>query len=395
MHISKKHLLHNFEVYKNHIAKEKNAPIKLAPVIKSNAYGHGISLIAHLLEKEKKQDIAFFVVDSLFEAKLLQRSGIRSKILIIGFVLPKNICHTKAKNISFTITSLEQLEAIATTLTHPQHFHIKIDTGMHRQGIMPSEISRTIELITQNKNIILEGICSHLADGENEDETLTQAQIKQWNASVTIWKKHFASIKYTHLSATSGTHHAQKIDANVARLGIGLYGIDQSQHANRKHIDVEPVLEMNTIITSIRDILPGDYVGYSRGFQAKHSMKIATIPVGYFEGLDRRLSNTGSVMIQNTKCPIIGNIGMNISSIDITHLPHIQLGEPVIVISSNSLDHNSIENIATTCHTIPYEILVKIPQHLRRKIKIKRKDPPLICGTKTTAGDPYKPILSK
>ena len=133
---------------------------------------------------------------------------------------------------------------------------------------------------------------------------------------------------------------------------------------------------MKSVVTSKKNILAGEHVGYSNAFTANKNMAIATIPVGYSEGLDRRLSNTGSVLINRKEnysktsvtCPIIGRVSMNMSSIDISSIPEVVLENPVIVISNNPVATNSVSNIAKICDTIPYEIVVKIPEHLRRVV---------------------------
>lgn len=152
----------------------------------------------------------------------------------------------------------------------------------------------------------------------------------------------------------------------MARLGLGLYGISIIE--NNK-LSLKPVLSLTSIISGIKVVKKGDTVGYNNTFIAKNDRLIATIPAGYAEGVDRRLSNTGQVEIAGILCPIIGRISMNITTIDITHMPNIQIGDIVTLISNDNSSPISASNIAKTCQTIPYEVLVHIPSHLRRVIK--------------------------
>jgi len=353
--IYKNNLLHNLYEYQN-----KFSGVKIAPVLKSNAYGHGLVEVARILDKE---DIEFFVVDSIFEADTLRYRGIQSKILIIGYVRTEQIIRcAKNKGFSFVITSMDQLDDISNHLKSERNFHLKIDTGMHRQGILFSEIPKAIKLIKSNKNIILEGVCSHLADADNPESSFTLKQISNWNNAVDIFKKEFSNLRYLHLASTAGLRYTDGIQANVARLGLGLYGYSKSS-ANLK-----PVLEMRTIITSVKEISAGASVGYNASFKADQPMKIATIPAGYFEGIDLRLSNTGWVKMQDKFCKILGRVSMNIISIDVSDIPDIKINDKVIVISANLEDKNSVENNAEICETVPYEILVDIPQHLKREV---------------------------
>jgi alanine racemase len=377
-------LLHNLAEFKNNYPQ-----LEFAPVLKSNAYGHGIIGVAKILDQEKAP---FFCADSFFEARQLRHEGIKTKILIIGFVRSEEILSSRLKNVAFAITRLEQLQQLndlTPTLSFVRRggliIHLKIDTGMHRQGILLNEIDTAIKIIKENKNIILEGVCSHLADADNIDEKFTLEQIKKWNDTAKIFAKNFGGIKYFHLSASAGVAFADKIDANIARLGIGLYGIKTQNSISKtqgfgvspagdtKIINLKPTLEMKTIITSVKEIEPGEKIGYGVTFTAEKKMKIATVPAGYFEGIDRRLSNLGFVKVKTCHasgvinfCPIIGRVSMNITTIDVSKVEDIKIGDEVILISSNSGDKNSVENTAKICNTIPYEILAHIPAHLRR-----------------------------
>lgn len=206
--IYEENLLHNLHEY-----QKKHPQLLLAPVLKSNAYGHGLFQVAQVLDKER---IAFLVVDSLFEAMTLRHEGIKSQILVIGYTSAENIGNSKIANIAFTITSLEQLKEINNILKKEKKFHLKIDTGMHRQGIMPKELSEAMEIIRKNKFINLEGVCSHLADADNEQDNFTNFQIESWKESIKIIKQNFQDIKFFHLTATAGLAYADKIEANVA-----------------------------------------------------------------------------------------------------------------------------------------------------------------------------------
>ena len=355
--ISKENLLHNLKEHQN-----KYPEISFSPVLKSNAYGHGLFEVAKILDKE---NLPFFVVDSLYEAMNMRSYGIKSPILVIGYTSAENIRSCKLSKVAFTITSLDQLKNVSGWIKRETKIHLKIDTGMHRQGILENQIDEAIKIIKSNRLITLEGICSHFADADNTDNTFTKSQIEKWNKIVPQFKKEFPSIKFTHISATSGVSNSPKIDANVARLGIGLYGIKQDPKSD---LDLKPVLEIKTIISGIKTIPANEHVGYSITYKNETPTTIATLPVGYFEGVDRRLSSVGAVKIRNEFCPIVGRVSMNITTIDISKISDTILGDEVIVISKNKEDKNSIENIAKLAGTIPYEILVHIPQSLRRKV---------------------------
>lgn len=361
--VSRERLLHNLAQFQA-IAPEG----KVAPVLKSNAYGHGLIEVAQVLEKSGNT-IPFFVVDSYFEAVALRAKKIKTPILVIGYSRPEDIATSRLKNVSFTVTNLETLHSLSTF-----HFalsicslHLKLDTGMHRQGILPDEIDEAITLLHSNSHLQLEGITSHLADADNADATFTKNQIKAWNGIAAKFRREFPALRYVHLSNTDGHRFARDIDANVSRLGLGLYGLPDGQSFMPK-LDLKPALEMKTIVTSVKKLAKGESVGYSATFMATNDMTVATIPVGYYEALDRRLSNKGSVLVGPARiaCPIVGRISMNITSIDVSKIPNIKVGYSVTVISNNRSDLNSLANMATLAGTIDYELVVHIPAHLKR-----------------------------
>ena len=356
--ISRERLLSNL-----HFFQKNNQGLGIAPVLKSNAYGHGLALVAKIVDKE---NIPFIIVDSYHEALVLRNEGIRSKILIIGYTPLDNILKQKLHNVALTIVSLEQLQEISKHLKRPAKFHLKIDTGMHRQGILPASVNYAVSLIRANPKIILEGICSHLAEADSIRQEFTKNQITVWNEVVERFKQEFTNITYFHLLLSSGAFYSKSITANVLRLGISLYGIDPSE---RKRIpELLPVLEMKSIISGTKIISKGEHVGYGITFEASKNMRIATIPSGFYEGVDRRLSNKGFVKIGDTFCPIVGRVSMNITTIDVSEVTNATLNTPVTIISKNYLDKNSIEESAKLAGTSSYDLLVHIQQGLRRRV---------------------------
>jgi alanine racemase len=175
----------------------------------------------------------------------------------------------------------------------------------------------------------------------------------------------FSSIRYVHISASAGTFYSSFTPGNVARLGLSLYGIKANPKAD---LDLKPAMQIESQISSVKEIGPSEGVGYNLTYRTPAQAKIATVPMGYYEGVDRRLSNLGFYSVGGVACPIVGRVSMNITSTDVSAVPNVKLGDPVVVLSANPVDANSVENIAKQIKTIPYEILVHIPQSLRRVI---------------------------
>lgn len=357
IYINKGAILENLSAY-----GQAYPELEFAPVLKSNAYGHSLVPVARILDFQR---LPFLIVDSYYEARLLRDNNIKTPILIIGYVEPQIMLKSRLAKISFCITSLEQLEQLAGS-SRKLNLHLKIDTCMHRQGVLVSQLQQVIQIFKDNSNLNLEGISSHLADADNIESKSVSKQIKNWTKARDITMQNFPKINYSHISATAGVLHTDENTHNLARLGLGLYGISL---ADNPKITLKPALSMQTIISGVKKISKGDTVGYNDTFVAPRDMLIATIPAGYAEGVDRRLSNRGQVEVNGILCPIIGRVSMNITIIDVSDAPAVKLGDSVTIISDDNASPISISNIATTCQTIPYEILVHIPAHLRRVIR--------------------------
>jgi alanine racemase len=421
--ISNGRLLHNLHEFQ--LAAQKLKPgVSIAPVLKSNAYGHGLFEVAEILEKNqnsmksrawhrlksgfkdlpstpiegKDLDIPFFVVDSYFEAVALRVHGIRTPLLIIGYTRPETIASSSLRDTAFTVTSLDTLRQFAEDEPdcpespekdvhgrypirrfHHAHIHLKIDTGMRRQGILPEEADEAIKIIQGNPALVLEGICTHFCDADDPDGSFTEGQINLWDRKVKKFKAAFPHLRYFHAAATDGSSLSKDIYANVVRLGIGLYGLSENPVLNQS-LNLEPVLEMKTILTGVKKFKSGETVGYGNTFEADKDMTISTIPVGYFEGIDRRSSSglsddganepNGFVQVgpNRVACPIIGRVSMNITTIDVSAVPKAIAGMEAVVISHNPNDPNSIASMARNCGTISYDIVVGIPAHLKRVV---------------------------
>lgn len=348
-------------IISNYLSFKSATHLQIAPVLKSNAYGHGLLQIAEIL---KKVEVPFLVVDSFYEAKMLRRNSVLRPVLVIGFSTLEQIA-IDLSDTSYTITSLEMLKEIADNLKIKRKFHLKIDTGMRRQGILPDEINQAVHLIGLNKNIRIDGVCSHFADADGEDKNFTLKQINEWNQAVLLLKQRVEGIRYFHISASAGAFYSKKIQANVLRLGIGLYGVNPSHHLK---IKLKPAMRMDSVVTMLKKLKAREAIGYNLTYRSSKEKQIAVIPVGYYEGLDRRLSNRGSVIIKGSQCPIIGRVCMNICMVDVDCLPDVGAGDNTTIISDNPKDSNSIEKLAKLCETNPHELLVHIPGHLKREI---------------------------
>lgn len=353
--LSKSSLLHNLHTYQRSFPQHG-----IAPVLKSNAYGHGLLHIARRLDPER---LPFFVVDNLYEARLLRREGIRTPSLVVGYTSVENLCRHRGNGISFALTGLEHLEMLATSLRRPLSVHLKVDTGMYRHGVRMEDLPRAISILRSHFFLHIEGVCSHFADAEQANSPMTKTQEENWRRVLAACLDVWPNLRFRHVSATAAARIADPLLSNTMRIGSGLYGFDK---APLSPLPLRPVLSLHSIITSVKNVPMGLPIGYGGTHRTLRPSVLATVPVGYFEGVDRRLSNIGCVLINDQKAPIVGRVSMNMLTVDVTDIPHPTIGDPVCVISADASAPNMITRMAEQCDTIARELLVHIPGHLRR-----------------------------
>lgn len=339
-----------------------NKNIKISPVLKSNAYGHGISLVGKIFDSFNPP---FICVDSLYEAYELLKISVKTQILIMGFISPKSL-NTKKLPFSYAVYNKELIDAIAKYQPHAK-IHIFVDTGMHREGVRIEDLPKFLTLV-KSKKLGIEGLMSHFAMGDDIKNEDTRKQVETFTKARQILKEYRINPKWIHIANSAGLLNSREYRnrlGNMARVGKSSYGIDP----RKVNQDLKPALTLKTHIAQVKNLKKGEKTGYDFSFIAKKDMKIAIIPIGYFEGVDRRLSNKGYVLIRGKYCKIIGRVSMNITIIDVSNIKNLKVGKEVIVYSNDPTAKNSIQNSAKICNTIPYELLVHLGSSTKRIIK--------------------------
>ncbi|HUQ85472.1 MAG TPA: alanine racemase [Candidatus Limnocylindrales bacterium] len=355
--LSRSALINNFS-YLAKIDKELN----IVPVLKSNAYGHGLIQVAKALDK---LNAAYFCVDSLYEAYELLNHNIKTPVLILGYVDPENL-KIKKLPFSYAVSSMDMIEAISKYQSHAG-IHIFVDTGMSREGIRIEELATFLDYIKSFGNMRVDGLMSHLAASEKFDNSKTTRQVKNFKKAQLICSTAGIFPKWVHLGNSSAVLNYRKYKkkiGNLARCGIAIYGIDPEK-VNTK---LQPALEFKTKINQVKNILKGEGIGYNFTYIAKKKMTIGVLPVGYFDGVDRRLSNSGFVTVNNQLCPVIGRVSMNITLIDLSNIKSPSVGDSVVVYSNKIKEKNSILSASRLCQTIPYDLLVGLASTTKRSV---------------------------
>jgi Alr-MurF fusion protein len=347
---------HNLNFFKSKIKPET----KLMVMVKAFGYGNGGYEIAKLLEHHKVDYLGVAFAD---EGISLKSAGIKLPIMvlnpettsfqaIIQHSLEPEIYSLKGLNAFLQITRQRKIQ------DYP--IHIKIDTGMHRLGFEANNIDELIQVLKENKSVRVKSILSHMAtsdDLRHKEFAVSQIALFEKLSSKMISGLGISPIR--HILNTSGISNFAEAQYDMVRLGIGLYGISNDAE-EQKHL--ENVGTLKSIISQIRTIPAGDSVGYGRRFIAGKPAKIATIPIGYADGISRLWGNeTGFVTINSQKAPIVGSVCMDMLMADVSGIA-CKEGYPVIIFGENP----TVNYIAEKIHTIPYEILTSISQRVKR-----------------------------
>ena len=288
-------------------------PTRLMGVVKSNAYGHGLSLFG---KEIAKLGIDFLGVDSFEEGLELRQNGIKKPIMVFGYVAPAYFKEASKQDISVSISSMTCLFALAKSGLKLK-VHIKADTGLGRQGFLAGEKENVQKILLKNKNIILEGVYSHLALGEERSgKEYIEYQVKEFIKWCEMFRKAgFKPIR--HICATSSTFFYPEYHFDMVRIGIGLYGLwpsSDTKKAMGKKYRLYPVLSWKGIITEIKFLLKGVKIGYDLTEQLKRNSTLAVVPVGYWHGYPRLLSGKGIFNVNGKKVKLIGRVSMDYDS---------------------------------------------------------------------------------
>ena len=355
---------YNYNIIRNAI----NSDVKLCCVIKANAYGHGAVELARLYESWGAD---YFAVSNIEEALQLRKAGITTPILVMGYTPPECARELSTYRISQCVYSLEYAYALNTCAVEAAAYvaiHIKVDTGMGRIGLecrpeCSDGIKDAID-ICKLSNLKAEGIFTHfsVAD-EDKDEDLnsyTNQQYQSFIGAVDYLAKNGIEFELCHCANSAGIFLNAEYHMNMVRAGIVLYGLKPSQQSNI--LELKPVMSLKTIVSQVKEIYAGESVGYGRTFISDRTVKVATLAIGYADGLNR--SSTGyHVRVNDSYAPIIGRICMDQCMIDVTNAD-CREGDVVTVFSDQR--ETSADAIASHIGTINYVVVCDIGERVPR-----------------------------
>lgn len=330
---------------------------QVMPVIKSNAYGHGMLQIARILPRKRRWG---FVVAETDEALLLRRVYPHDRILLLSNFDAADIPELAAKGIDLSLYDMAQLPFFRKA--HRARMHVKIDTGTTRTGLLPDDIIHISKFLRTHHTVTLAGVFSHFADSEAPASAFTLLQLRRFIRAANALPR--PEIRHIACSAAALRYSAAHFDA--IRPGLALYGLWPSPATKRAAhgLALKPVLEWKTRVIQAKVVPKGTTVGYGRTYAMKRKGKVAVLPIGYADGFDRKLSNSAEVLIRGKRARVAGRVCMNVTMVDATHIPGVAIGDEVVLIGRQGRESLSIDEMAEKAGTINYEV----PTHIRESL---------------------------
>lgn len=355
-------LIHNFNTIK------QIANSKVCAVVKANAYGHNVNIVAPLLQDA---GVDWFAVSNVEEAIELRELGITRPILILGYTPCEYVCELAKHNISQCVYSLDYARELSQNATHNNlkiNIHLKLDTGMSRIGFdcRNEDLNGINDAISSAilNGLKLEGVFTHFAVSDRnteQEDGFTEQQYNRFCKAIDSLKASGLTPEICHCSNSAALCQDSNKHLNMCRAGIILYGLTPSSDLKLPQV-FNPVMRFKSVVSQVKQIKAGDTVSYGRTFKAKNSMTVATISAGYADGYPRLLSNNGYVLINGHRANIVGRICMDQFCVDVTHIPNVKRGDEVLLWG----EELPIEELADMIGTINYEMVCNVSARVKR-----------------------------
>jgi alanine racemase len=345
--------------------RAKVAPAKMMPILKANAYGHGLVEVARLMQAMGADYLGVAVVE---EGIMLRERGITIPILVLGGILGNQLPYFLKHDLTITASSTEKLwhiDEVSEQLGLRAKVHLKIDTGMERIGIHYYSAEDLLQTAIQCKHIEVEGIFSHFANSEAADLSYSRLQLERFYEVLDFYGRHNLQLpKLRHIANSGGILQIPEAHFDIVRPGLLLYGV-YPDPATYRSIRVQPALSWKSRVVYFKVIKPGHPVGYGSTWQTNHMVRAVTVPVGYGDGYFRSMSDNAKVLIRGTKYPVVGRISMDQIVVNIEWETAYNDDE-VVLVGEMDEERISVEDLAEWAGTVPYEILTNINTRVPR-----------------------------
>ena len=336
---------------------------KVMPIVKANAYGHGLERVAVAFEEAGAE---WFGVARIEEALALREAGIKARILVLGYTPPIRIPHAIQENISLTVYNLSVAKAYAVNangLKMKVNIHVKVETGMGRLGVLKKDAVDFVEYINNEDNLSLEGVFTHFACADEPAKDTTDNQISQFDLLLNELKSRDILPNIIHAANSAGMINFPGTRFNLIRSGIALYG--QPPSAEMKLPDgIRSAISWKTRLISIKDLPPDHGISYGHIYHTRKAECIGVIAVGYGDGLRRQPGNY--MLLHGKKVPVVGNVCMDQCMIKLDGITNAKIGDEVIIIGEQNGSEITSTEIAHNWNTINYEVLCGLAARMPR-----------------------------
>jgi alanine racemase len=364
-------LLHNLHAFRRRLGPG----VELSHVVKANAYGHGLELVAR--EDEASGLVHSLSVISVEELVRLREAGVKLPILILGYVPMSGweaVVDAEGSPVIMNRESLQTLSSEAARRGREIKIHLKIETGTHRYGVLEEDIPDYLALVETLPGIRLEGITTHFANIEDTtDHSFAREQLQKFQRVLAHIRERGHPVPLPHAACSAAAILFPDAYLGAARVGIASYGLWPSKetrvssgHVDGAQMDLRPVLSWKTKVAQVKTVRRGEFVGYGCTWRAPVDARIAVLPTGYADGYDRACSNVAHVLVRGQRAPVRGRVCMNVTMVDVTHIPDVALEDEVVLLGRQGDERVSAEDLAGWCGTISYEIVARIAEHLPR-----------------------------
>ncbi len=339
--------------------------VEILAIIKADGYGHGCRAVAETLSE---LGIRRFGVATVQEGVLLREAGMREDILVMGGILPEQIDDLVHAHLIPALSNVEVAHALSQAVSHdrrPYPVHVKVDTGMRRLGFTAGEASSLLQSPLFSHALLCQGLMTHLADADNPDPTFTLHQLECFHKAVSSLPSLNGPPPCRHAANTAGILGHPRAHLDMVRPGLLLYGYTPVP-GGETPVSLQPVMSLTTKVVHLKTAGKGEPVSYGDVYRTRRASRLAILPVGYAHGYNRRLSNTGEVIIHDRRFPIVGRICMDMTVVDVTDDPTIKPGDDVILLGQSKTQAITACDLANWQDSIPYEVLcnlgLKVPR---------------------------------
>ncbi len=370
--ISRSALRHNIRLFRELIGPRR----KLMAVVKANAYGHGLAEISQL-SLEGGAD--WLGVNSLEEGLRLRSLGIGAPVLVLGYVPLDGLEEAIAADLRLVVYNPETVDRLAEVVRRAgkdARLHIKLETGTNRQGVTDRQLLSFVRRIRKRPGLVVEGLTSHFANIEDTTNfEYPRRQLDIYKTAVAELAAGGISVPVKHMSCTAAAMLFPETYFNLVRVGIGLYGLWPSKETflscrlrKRRPPSLHPVLTWKARIAQIKTVPKGAFIGYGGTYRTTRRTALAIIPVGYYDGYGRGLSNASHVLIKGRRAGVIGRVAMDFLTADVTDIPGVGLEDEAVLIGRSGKEQITAAALAALAGTIAYEVVARINPEIPRLV---------------------------